>query len=384
MLNAQIAHAESADIILAQQGDQQAYERIIRRSQNLVSTIALAIVKDVDDSEEIAQQVFVSVWQNLKQLKKPESFLPWLRQTTRYAALNFLRDNRVNARVDSDEATLLLAQMATANDVQYEKLSQEQHKRLVAQFIDQLSEESREIVLLYYREEQSSKQVAQLLNLTESSVRQKLSRARGALKSEMLKHVGSAIYSIAPSIGFSAVVLGLITPSGPVAAAMVSGSLTSVSAGSKAGSSFWLKALSILGGSLIGAFMAVLVIMWSSKTALSNLPNKDSKRTMKRYRNELIAWVLLWGLVITAAYELTLDWVAPVVTYTIFAFGLFVLMIRNMAFLHENAEFNESGKAKRKTTGAMKVLNYACLVLGIGSGFAGVIWGLISNGRLTL
>ena len=105
---------------------------------------------------------------------------------------------------------------------------------------------------------------------------------------------------------------------------------------------------------------------------------------MKRYRNELIAWVLLWGLVITAAYELTLDWVAPVVTYTIFAFGLFVLMIRNMAFLHENAEFNESGKAKRKTTGAMKVLNYACLVLGIGSGFAGVIWGLISNGRLTL
>ena len=75
MLNAQIAHAENADIILAQQGDQQAYERIIRRSQNLVSTIALAIVKDVDDSEEIAQQVFVSVWQNLKQLKKPESFL---------------------------------------------------------------------------------------------------------------------------------------------------------------------------------------------------------------------------------------------------------------------------------------------------------------------
>ena len=105
---------------------------------------------------------------------------------------------------------------------------------------------------------------------------------------------------------------------------------------------------------------------------------------MKRYRNELIAWVLLWGLVITSAYELTLGWVAPLVTYTIFAFGLFVLMIRSMAFLHENAEFNESGKTKKKTTGAMKVLNYACLVLGIGCGFAGVILGLISSGRLPL
>jgi RNA polymerase sigma factor (sigma-70 family) len=365
------ALASSNDIVLAQQGDHQAYERIIRHSQNLVSTIALAIVKDVDDSEEIAQQVYVKVWQNLSQLKNTESFLPWLRQTTRYAALNYIRDNKLNSRANSDEANLLLAQ-----------LSRDQNKRLVAQFIDQLSEEDREIVLLYYREEQSSKQVAQLLSLSESAVRKKLSRARAVLKSKMLKQMGSAIYSTAPTVAFSAVILGLITPSAPAAAAMASASLSTAAASGKASTGLGMKLLSALGGSLLGAFLAVLAVVWSSKIAIANLHSEDKKRTMMRYRNELIAWVLTWGLLITAAYELTSGWLGPVITFSLFAFGLFVLMLRSMSFLHEHVTYEKNGKANQKTTRLMTVFNYSCLVLGIGTGFAGLIIGLVSSGRL--
>lgn len=87
-------------------------------------------------------------------------------------------------------------------------------------------------------------------------------------------------------------------------------------------------------------------------------------------------------MVIIVVYEFIFDWVVLVVIYIIFVFGLFVLMIRNMVFFYENVEFNESGKVKRKIIGFMKVLNYVCLVLGISSGFVGVIWGFIFNGRL--
>ena len=62
------------DVLLAQNGDIQAYERLIKHCQNAVTSIALAIVKDIDDSEEVAQQVFVSIWQNLNKLKNPSSF----------------------------------------------------------------------------------------------------------------------------------------------------------------------------------------------------------------------------------------------------------------------------------------------------------------------
>lgn len=103
------------------------------------------------------------------------------------------------------------------------------------------------------------------------------------LKSEMLKYVGSVIYSIVFSIGFSIVVLGLIILSGFVVVVMVLGSLMLVLVGSKVGSSFWLKVLSILGGLFIGVFMVVLVIMWLLKMVLFNLFNKDSKCIMKCY-----------------------------------------------------------------------------------------------------
>ena len=68
------------DVLAAQQGDMAAYQRLVNRCRQMVSSIALAIVKDLDRSEDIAQQVFIHVWQQLPQLREANSFLPWLRQ----------------------------------------------------------------------------------------------------------------------------------------------------------------------------------------------------------------------------------------------------------------------------------------------------------------
>ncbi|WP_249364218.1 sigma-70 family RNA polymerase sigma factor, partial [Pseudoalteromonas sp. S983] len=83
------------------------------------------------------------------------------------------------------------------------------------QLVSALPEESREILILYYREEQSNKQVAALLDISEEKVRQQLSRSRKKLKSQYLNRFGTlAISTITP-----AVALGLVAPSAPVAAA---------------------------------------------------------------------------------------------------------------------------------------------------------------------
>ena len=98
------------DVLLAMKGDNNAFTRLIQASRHTISSIALAIVKDLDASEEVAQQVYIQCWQKLNTLKSPSSFLPWLRQSTRYAAFNYLRDNRVTDRVGGDEADLLFSQ----------------------------------------------------------------------------------------------------------------------------------------------------------------------------------------------------------------------------------------------------------------------------------
>jgi RNA polymerase sigma factor (sigma-70 family) len=372
----------SSDVTLAQQGDMQAYERLIVACQNLVSSIALAIVKDVDDSEEVAQQVFVSVWQNLAQLNKPESFLPWVRQSTRYAALNFIRDNKNTKRMPYDEASILLANIASSAPLHEDELSTQDNKKLVAAFVDELASEDREVVLLYYREEQSTKQVAQLLHLTEANVRKKLSRSRAQLKEKLLKVASHAVYSTAPVLGFSTLVSSLLVPSGPAAAAVITGTT-----GNAANSSFAVKLLTVLGGAVIGAFMAVLAVLWSSKIAISTLKNQNHKQIMTRYRNETIAWIVLWSIIITAGYELTSGWQGPVFTYLGFAIGLFILMLRSMNFLHTHSsgkhDTNDCGDIK-KVKKPIRFINYLFIFLGLSAGFAGVIIGLLNRGRLIL
>ena len=51
------------DVLLAMKGDNNAFTRLIQASRNTISSIALAIVKDLDASEEVAQQVYIQCWQ---------------------------------------------------------------------------------------------------------------------------------------------------------------------------------------------------------------------------------------------------------------------------------------------------------------------------------
>ena len=159
-------------------GDIASFERLSPRCRQTVTGIALSIVKDLDASEEVAQQVFIHVWQQLGTLREPASFLPWVRQITRYRAYNYLRDHKVNQKVVGEEAEFLLEQFADPDADVAENLQRSEQNLLIQQLIDELPEDSREIVVLYYREEQSSQQVAELLGLSDENVRKKLAGSR--------------------------------------------------------------------------------------------------------------------------------------------------------------------------------------------------------------
>lgn len=100
------------DVTAAIAGDMQAFSRLVQRCQNGISSIALAIVKDLDASEEVCQQVFIAAWQQLNSLQNPTSFLPWLRQITRYRAYSYLREQREIWRKECSSETAVSQQSA--------------------------------------------------------------------------------------------------------------------------------------------------------------------------------------------------------------------------------------------------------------------------------
>lgn len=167
----------------AARGDRDAFARLVDATRAAVSAIALAIVRDVDLSRDIAQDVFLAAWRDLKDLRDPESFLPWLRQLTRHRAYHVLRtERRRDRRVTFvDEATLPEVSGAPSLTADAPLLAEEE-RRVLEAVLSELADEVREVVTLYYREGESTAHVARLLGLSEAAVRQRLSRAQAAAR----------------------------------------------------------------------------------------------------------------------------------------------------------------------------------------------------------
>lgn len=254
-------NTEAIDLLIRQElpaaarGDRDAYGRIVAACQNVVTAVALAITRDVPASEDIAQDAFLAAWQNLRRLQNPSSFLPWLRQITRNLARDHLRANR-HRPLDGEGAEIAISLAADPSPTPVQQLVEDEREHAAAELIAALPEDSREVLLLYYREGQSSQQVAALLGLSDAAVRKRLSRARQGLRDDLVKRFGEFARSSAPTAAFTAVIASaLVVASPPVAA---KGILTVAAAGgAKTVGKLVLGAAGSIGIAMVAAFAGI-------------------------------------------------------------------------------------------------------------------------------
>ncbi len=226
----------------AQNGDTAAFGRIVTACQKGISAIALAITRDVAVSEDIAQDAFLSAWRHLHRLRNPRSFLPWLRQITRNLAHDHLRRRRNERRIDGDLDDILAVVADPAPD-HAEQLARAEEEAIAADLIDELPEETREILLIYYREGQSSKQVADLLGMQDAAVRKRLSRARKSLHEGLLTRLGEFARATAPGIAFTSLVLAGLSMSQGAAAAGIGAAGATLASNAVATKASWFTGL---------------------------------------------------------------------------------------------------------------------------------------------
>ena len=216
-------NAETLDLMLrtelpaARRGSHEAYGRIVRACQNTVTAIALAITGDVQASEDIAQEAFLSAWQQLDRLRNSASFLPWLRQITRNLARDWLRA-QAQRPLSGEAAEIAIGMAADPSPEPADRLLRGEAEAAAEDIISALPEDSREVLLLFYREGQSSRQVAALLGLSDEAVRKRLSRARASVREDLLQRFGGLARSTAPSAAFALAVAGALATAAPVSA----------------------------------------------------------------------------------------------------------------------------------------------------------------------
>lgn len=221
-------NAETLELMLrtelpaARRGNRDAYGRIVRACQNTVTAIALAITRDVQASEDIAQEAFLTAWQQLDRLRSSASFLPWLRQITRNLARDWLR-GQAQRPLSGEAAEIAIGMAADPSPEPADRLLRGEAEAAAEDIISALPEDSREVLLLFYREGQSSRQVAALLGLSDEAVRKRLSRARTSVREELVQRLGEFARSSAPSAAFGLAVAGALTAAAPATAAVMGG-----------------------------------------------------------------------------------------------------------------------------------------------------------------
>lgn len=389
-----------AELPRAQRGDQAAYGRIVSACQGGISAIALAMVRDVHASEDIAQEAFIKAWTHMRRLRNPSSFLPWLRQITRNLARDHLRGRKADHTAGGADFDVVLATVADPAPDQDEQLARLQEEAIVADLIDELPEETREILLIYYREGQSSKQVALLLGLQDAAVRKRLSRARQSLREDLLTRLGDFARSSAPTAAFTALVVAGIALSTPAAAAGFAGGAVAASkglgklsasalgkllpkAGMGAGTGGSRLMIGLAGGIILALVISLAALFIGLRRYWITAIDAQEKKQLAVFAAAGVAVIVMFTLAMGQAV-----YVQSVFMPTVSFVALMVALgLMNILWLPRILARRHAIEARANPAAALRARRierrnaWLGMLIGVVLGSAGLAFGLVSSGR---
>ena len=153
-----------------EQARKQTFEQLLDLHQNKVFRLAIYYLKDPHKAEEITQEIFVKLWRTLPALDDRATPSTWLYTVTRNTCLTALRADGYRRTVPVDA----IPEPSAPGNNTLSKLA-------INQCVDRLPDAQRAVITLFYLQEESLADVAQVLNLPVGTVKSHLHRARQAL-----------------------------------------------------------------------------------------------------------------------------------------------------------------------------------------------------------
>ena len=205
-----------ADLVAeSRDGSREAFRQIVERYQTLICSLAYSATGNVSQSEDVAQETFLTAWTDLRSLREPNKLRAWLCGIARNRIHKSLKRE---GREPAHDAELLetVHDLPAQEAIPSEQTISREEEAILWRSLERIPELYREPIILFYREHQSIESVAAELDLSEDAVKQRLSRGRKLLQEEVQAFVESALSRTAPSQAFASAVLAAL-PAAPAA-----------------------------------------------------------------------------------------------------------------------------------------------------------------------
>lgn len=190
----------------AKSGDQDAIAALYRESYDKVYYTIKSMIREEDAVFDILQDSYLKAFSHLDSLTDGEGFIPWVKTIAANTARDSLKKKRpllfseLSAGEDSDLPAEEFFEDERAENLPQEVLEGQETVRLIREILEELPEDQRAAIGMYYYEELSVKEIAAAMDASESAVKSRLLYGRRKIEEKVraLEKKGTKLYSLAP------------------------------------------------------------------------------------------------------------------------------------------------------------------------------------------
>jgi RNA polymerase sigma-70 factor, ECF subfamily len=180
-------HRIAAALELAALGDNPAFAELVSGHQAMVFSIALHYLQDRSLAEDVAQEVFLELYQNLGAIESPSHLVYWLRRVSVHRCIDQGRRRKHRRETELENMPEPAAETAITDPALLGKLRQT---------LSRLPEKQRMMVVLRYQEDLGPAEIAELLRVPVNTVKSTLHRSLEELRKKLTRTLGEVRYAI--------------------------------------------------------------------------------------------------------------------------------------------------------------------------------------------
>ena len=282
-------------------GQRDAFRRIIERYQSLVCSLAYCATGSLSQSEDLAQETFVTAWKQLTELREPGKLRSWLCGIARNRIGKALRRDAREPAHRAEPIEAVVGSQSPELPPPDHVISKEE-EAILWHSLERIPERYRVPLVLFYREGESVARVASALDLSEDAIKQRLSRGRKLLHEEVLALVEGTLRQTVPGNTFTLGVIAALPLVALPAKAVTMGAVTVAAKSSTAASGAGILGTTGCAALALGAATGGI---FAIRGGIQNARSVRERKFLARASWGILVWkvVLLATLVLAVGFS---------------------------------------------------------------------------------